>query len=224
MLVLIAALQVVMGWLQYDESKRKRIEAEEVLVKAQKVFTNVSSSSIEMKHKVDNVMSEVNKTVIMTQEMADNANKNIIETKKSFNNLAVNLTIPVASALALHSDFTIYMKLKDKIEQINTVGSSLKNLGIDQKGIDEAISPFMSMITYRHVKRILHLIDKQLPNNKKKYSNNPNASSDEWSLNKINKIINDNKIKPSKELQEAIKDLEYFEKYKKLRHPDSWQG
>jgi hypothetical protein len=49
LMVIIAISQAFMAWLQYDESKKKRVEADDVLKKAKQVFGQASSNAHEMK-------------------------------------------------------------------------------------------------------------------------------------------------------------------------------
>ena len=230
-MVLIVAVQAYIGYqqnelskIQTDEAKKKRIEAEEVLAKARTTFANVSANSIEMKVKTAKVLSEASATALLTRQMTDTANKSIKETKSTFHELAVTLTEPVTASLALQGNLMVYIPLKDKIEQIDNVSNSLRKLGVSEKDIEKAIDPFTSMISYKHKQRILYLLNEQLPNNKKLFKEISEINTNEWSLKQIYIVIKDNNIQPSKELHNAILDLEYYEKNKKLRRENSWQG
>ncbi len=224
LMVLIAISQAAMGWLQYDESKKKRIEAEEVLANARNVFSNVSTNSIEMKVKTGRVISEANKSALLTKQMTDNANKKIKETKATFHELAVTLTEPVTTSLALQGNWMVYIPLKDKIEQIDNVSNSLRKLGVSESDINKAIDPFTSMISYNHMRRILYMLNEQLPNNKKLFKDISEININKWHLAQVRMAIKNNNIQPSAELEDAILDLEYYEKNKKLRRGDAWQG
>ena len=194
------------------------------MAKARSTFANVSANSIEMKVKTAKVLSEARATVLLTRQMANTANKSINETKTTFHELAVTLTEPVTTSLALQGNWMVYMRLKDKIEQIENVSNSLRKLGVSEKDIEKAIAPFTSMISYNHKQRILYLLNEQLPNNKKLFKDISEINTNKWSLKQIYIVIKDNNIKPSEQLHDAILDLEYYEKHKKLRRENAWQG
>ena len=74
------------------------------------------------------------------------------------------------------------------------------------------------------MRRILNHTNKALPESNKIFSNIEDINADEWTLDKVRALLNENKIEPDGELKEVILDLEYWEKYKRLRRENKWQG
>lgn len=62
-MAIIALSQAVMGWLQFEEARKKRLEAEEVLSKARVIFTRASTSAMitEMTNRKANEVLETTK-------------------------------------------------------------------------------------------------------------------------------------------------------------------
>lgn len=84
-MVLIAIVQAIMGYIQYKESKIKRIEAAEVLAKAQHVFMIASTNSNEMKIRASEVLavakSESNNALVKSSSVLRIAETNAMLAK-----------------------------------------------------------------------------------------------------------------------------------------------
>ena len=74
------------------------------------------------------------------------------------------------------------------------------------------------------MRRILNHLNNALPKANKIFSNIGNINTEEWDLDRVRKILDENKIEPDGELKEVILDFEYWEKDKKLRRENKWQG
>ncbi len=72
-MMIVAFVQCVMAWLQYDESKRKRIEADAVLMEARHVFSIASTNSVSIK-------KEALKVLANSKKISQNA---IVESNKA---------------------------------------------------------------------------------------------------------------------------------------------
>lgn len=137
--------------------------------------------------------------------------------------LAVTLTDPVASTLAVPGPMQ-YIHLKYKIEQINHISSVLREMGVPQKSIDEAVSIFVSRVRGDHMRHILGLINMKLPADKKLFKDVYEIDLSSWDMSRIRKVMTENGIESKGDLAEAILDLEFYEKNRKLRRENIWQG
>ncbi len=138
--------------------------------------------------------------------------------------LAVSISDPIASSLATSDNAFTYVHLKYKIEQIENIRQILKELEIPNKEIDDALNVFTKRIRRDHMRRILNHTNKSLPESNKIFANIKDINTDEWTLDKVRALLNENKIEPDGELKEVILDLEYWEIHKRLRRENKWQG
>lgn len=109
-MVVIAILQAVIGGFQLNDSRLKRIEAEDVLKKARHVFMLASSNSNTMKIQTALVLKKAEDTADFTNAMASKASNEIKDTRRSFQDLAVSLTDPLITTFALQGEILYYVK------------------------------------------------------------------------------------------------------------------
>lgn len=245
LMVLIAASQMInaRGQLkisqeQVNETKLKRIEAKEILDKAQNTFNIVSTNTYEMKAKTSNmlktasiavdksfdVLKKAETNAAIAKTLTDRTEIDLRNTKTSFHKLAVALTEPVSTSLAIGSNPFIYQPKKSKIAQIEKIQESLRKLGLSENEIKEAIAPFVLKVYHDHVERILYTLNTSLPNNKKIFKDNLTVEETEkWNIKRLRNFLSENDIEPEGELKETILDYEYYDKHHKLRREGVWQ-
>lgn len=154
---------------------------------------------------------------------AREAEQKAITTADHMKKLAVALTDSVVTSLTVPGPFQ-YVHLKYKIEQIDRISSILREIGVPQKSIDEAISTLVSRVRGDHMKRVLNLINMKLSNDKKLFKDISDIDISLWNINRARKIMKENAIESIGELRETILDMEFYEKNKKLRRENKWQG
>lgn len=216
LMVVVAFSQVVIAGFQTYESHTKKVEAEDVLKNARHTFMIASSNSSEMKMQAAKVLKNANDTDKFTKDMAKKAESDITETKKSFQDLAVALTDATVTSLALQGEIIYGMTPQAKEKQIDTIVDKLRKLGVSESGVDTAVESFTTLQRYKLFDRVLYLINEQLPANKK-VANIGQTKDIDRSMNYIDVLLKTNNIHPTGELNHAILDLKYYDKYKRLR-------
>ena len=97
-------------------------------------------------------------------------------------------------------------------------------MGIPENDIDKSVGGLNKRIRRDHMRRILDIVNKQLPDNKKISKDIWTLDVSAWDINRVRKLLKDNAIEEKGDLKDAILDLEYYEKNKKLRRENIWQG
>ena len=136
LMVIIAISQAVMGWLQYDESKMKRIEAEEVLAKAEsnskRVFGIASTNSYNSSKKAEEISlyakNETAKAVAKSIEVLTIANDNALLAKNMTENSKTEMKNTVTAVNSqLKGSNSLIKKTSDEFVTIKTNVQSLKS-------------------------------------------------------------------------------------------------
>jgi hypothetical protein len=146
-------------------------------------------------------------------------NQQIQLTKK----IALVLADSVDTSLAVNS-FMEYIRLPYKIEQIGHLKKILREMGIPENDIDKSVGGLDKRVRRDHMRRILDIVNKQLPDNKKISKDIWTLDVSTWDINRVRKLLKDNAMEEQGDLKDAILDLGYYEKNKKLRRESIWQG
>lgn len=99
--------------------------------------------------------------------------------------------------------------------------TSLKRLGVNNEDIREAQKGFDRWLAFDHGLKICEATKGNWP--KTKEGKRFHMYTDDYAItaNEFQKFVDDNNL-VSKEVNEAIEDLRYFESNKKLRRPEQW--
>lgn len=99
--------------------------------------------------------------------------------------------------------------------------TSLKGLGVDDEDIKEAQKGFDRWLVFDHGLKICEAAKGNWP--KTEGGKCFHMYTDDYAItaNEFQKFVDDNNL-ASKEVNEAIEDLRYFESNKKLRRPEQW--
>lgn len=133
--------------------------------------------------------------------------------------LALSISSPVVSLLAIESSFQ-YLPLKYKLEYAQKIRSSLQELDIEEKRIDETLSTIYRRVEESNTERVLWAMNEKLPPEEKLFKSREDIVTENWPLDAVKRKCTELGI----DVSEEIKDLEYFRETRKLRNPDAWQG
>jgi hypothetical protein len=133
--------------------------------------------------------------------------------------LAISISSPVASLMAVSNSFE-YLHLKYKLEYAEEIRSSLKELKISEDKIDSALSALYDRVSEDHIKKALWTLNEQLGEGQKLFQSYDEIDPDAWPLDAIKRESK----KLGVNIDDKIKEYEYFVQNKKLLTPDNWQG
>lgn len=133
--------------------------------------------------------------------------------------LAISISSPVASLMAVSSSFQ-YLHLEYKLEYAEEIRSSLKELKISDEKINSALSALYDRVSEDHIKKALWALNEQLGEGQKIFKNYEEIDPESWPLDAIKRESK----KLGINIDENIKEYEYFVQKKKLLKPESWQG
>lgn len=133
--------------------------------------------------------------------------------------LAISISSPVASLMAVSSSFQ-YLHLRYKLEYAEEIRSSLKELKISEDKIDSALSALYDRVSEDHIKKALWALNEQLGEGQKLFGSYDEIDPDSWPLDAIKRESK----KLGVNIDDKIKEYEYFVQNKKLLTPENWQG
>lgn len=133
--------------------------------------------------------------------------------------LAISISSPVASLMAVSSSFQ-YLHLEYKLEYAEEIRSSLKELKISDEKINSALSALYDRVSEDHIKKALWALNEQLGEGQKIFKNYEEIDPESWPLDAIKRESK----KLGINIDENIKEYEYFVQKKKLLKPENWQG
>ena len=93
---------------------------------------------------------------------------------------------------------------------------------LPKKKIEVACSTIYQRVGSDHIRKVLRSLLNSNPEKTGLFEGLDEGKMD--SIQDVEKFIKDNDLKRSKETDEAILDLQYFLKNKKLRRDDQWQS
>ncbi|NTV19046.1 MAG: hypothetical protein HGA83_06425 [Bacteroidales bacterium] len=133
--------------------------------------------------------------------------------------LAISISSPVASLMAVSSSFQ-YLHLKYKLEYAEEIRNSLKKLKISDEKISSALSALYDRVSEDHIKKALWALNEQLGEGQKLFKSCDEIDPDSWPLDAIKRESK----KLGVNIDDKIKEYEYFVQNKKLLTPENWQG
>ncbi|MDD5141722.1 MAG: hypothetical protein PHY43_15845 [Verrucomicrobiales bacterium] len=138
--------------------------------------------------------------------------------------LGLSLSAPTVDELAVSGRMLQYLPLKHKLERVEKIAETLKNLGASPKEIEEACSTIYQRVTDDHMRRVLYSLRSSNPGKESLFEGLDDGKMDNFDKSKLENFIKDNKLKKSEETEESILDYDYFLKNKKLRREEGWQS
>ncbi len=133
--------------------------------------------------------------------------------------LALSISSPVVSLMAINGVLQ-YLPLQYKLEYAEEIRKSLKELKIPEDKVSSALSSLYDRVADDHIRKILWTLNEQLDEETKLFKRYEDIDPESWPLDAIKKESNKLDIN----VDEKIKEYEYFMKNKKLLIPDNWQG
>ncbi len=136
--------------------------------------------------------------------------------------LGLSLSSPIVDEMAVSGRMLQYIPLKHKLERVEKIEDNLRKLGASKEEIEVACSTIYERVGSDHIRNVLRSLLNSNPEKKGLFEGLDDGKMD--SIRDFEKFIKDNDLKRSKETDEAILDLQYFLKNKKLRREDQWQS
>jgi hypothetical protein len=136
--------------------------------------------------------------------------------------LGLSLSSPIVDEMAVSGRMFQYIRLKHKLERVEKIEDNLRKLGASKEEIEAACSTIYERVGSDHRRKVLRTLLNSNPEKKGLFEGLDEGKMD--SIRDFEKFIKDNDLKKSKETDEAILDLQYFLKNKKLRREDQWQS
>lgn len=133
--------------------------------------------------------------------------------------VALNVAEPTISLLAVSGPFQ-YLPLKYKLEYANKISKTLQELNVSEEETELVLSSLYDRVEEEHKRKILVRLNKELDDDSKIFSTIDDLKLEDWEINQVIKIAEENNIDVSAELA----DYKFFIKNKTLRNPDDWQG
>ena len=136
--------------------------------------------------------------------------------------LGLSLSSPIVDEMAVSGRMFHYIRLKHKLERVEKIEDNLRKLGASKEEIEVACSSIYERVGNDHIRKVLRSLLTSNPEKNGLFEGLDEGKMD--SIRDFEKFIKDNDLKRSKETDEAILDLQYFLKNKKLRREDQWQS
>jgi hypothetical protein len=137
--------------------------------------------------------------------------------------LGLSLSSPIVDVLSVRGPFQ-YIPLKYKIERVEKIAQTLKELGASKAAIDDVCSTMYIRVTGDHMRNILRNLSAANPGKEALFEGMQDGNMDDWDQSALDEFIKENSLVVDKETQECIEDREYFLKNKRIRRDDKWQG
>jgi len=113
-----------------------------------------------------------------------------------------------------------YLPLKYKLEYAEEIRNSLKELKISDEKISSALSALYDRVSEDHIMKALLALNEQLGEGQKLFKSYDEIDPDLWSLDAIKRESK----KLGVNIDDKIKEYEYFVQNKKLLTPENWQS
>ena len=136
--------------------------------------------------------------------------------------LGLSLSHPIVDEMAVSGRMLQYIPLKHKLERVEKIEDNLRKLGASKEEIEVACSTIYERVGSDHIRNVLRSLLNSNPEKKGLFEGLDGGKMD--SIRDFEKFIKDNDLKRTKETDEAILNLQYFLKNKKLRREDQWQS
>jgi hypothetical protein len=136
--------------------------------------------------------------------------------------LGLSLSSPIVDEMAVSGRMLQYIPLKHKLERVEKIEDNLRKLGASKEEIEVACSTIYERVGSDHIRNVLRSLLNSNPEKKGLFEGLDDGKMD--SIRDFEKFIKDNDLKRTKETDEALLDLQYFLKNKKLRREDQWQS
>lgn len=131
------------------------------------------------------------------------------------------LSKPIVDEMAPGS-MVEYWPLKSKLERVEAIEASLRKLGASSEEISKVTANLYGRVIRDHILTALSLLRSANPGKESLFKGLEDGKMDD--IQDINKFIKDNGLKTNREVEEAVEDLNYFRKNKRLRREEGWQG
>ena len=138
--------------------------------------------------------------------------------------LGVALSEPIVDEMAVSGRMLQYIHLKYKLERVAKIEETLQKLGASPDEIETACSVIYVRVTQDHVRHILYALKAANPGKETLFDGLDGGKMDQWDEQRVEKLVKDNALQKNHAVEEAILDLQYFLKNKKLRREEEWQS
>src|SRR5260221_8528400 len=146
------------------------------------------------------------------------------ETIEHLKGLGVAVSSPGVDALAMSGRLMEYIPLKYKLQRVETIYKTLRELGVSDANAAEACAMMYDRVLSDHIKSVVANLFASNPGKEPLFDGIDKGKFNAWDKAQFEKLIKDNDLKHSPETDECLLDLEYWMQHKKLRREDKWQG
>jgi hypothetical protein len=138
--------------------------------------------------------------------------------------LGLALSAPIADELAISGRMLQYIPLKYKLERVQKIAATLKELGASQAEIDLATATIYGRVSHDHLIGIVYLLRDLNKDKAPLFQGIEEGKMNSWDRATVESFITSNGLVKNDEVDERFLDLEFFERTKTLRRPDRWQS
>jgi hypothetical protein len=139
--------------------------------------------------------------------------------------LGLSLSAPIVDDLAMSGRLFQYMPLTHKLDRVEMIVATLKQLGASQTEIDAVTATIYGRIINDHNAGILRVLRQLNPVKAELFQGLEEGKLGvDWDRAKLDAFITSNGLIKNNEIDESFADLDYFIKTKKLRRPERWQS
>jgi hypothetical protein len=131
--------------------------------------------------------------------------------------LGLALSAPIVGMLQ-------YIPLKYKLDRVQKIAATLKELGASQAEIDLATGTIYGRVSHDHLTAILYLLRDLNKDKAPLFQGIDEGKMNSWDQSTVENFITSNGLVKNDEIDERFLDLEFFERTKTLRRPDRWQS
>lgn len=138
--------------------------------------------------------------------------------------LGLTLTSPIVDEMAVSGNMLQYIHLKYKLERVAKIADTLHKLGASDKEVADAGGLLYQRVTSDHLSRVFSSLRRSNPGKEASFESLDRTKTESWDTARLEAFIEDNGLTKSEEVEEYIRDLEYFVKNRRLRRESQWQG
>jgi hypothetical protein len=109
--------------------------------------------------------------------------------------LGLALSAPTVDELAISGRMLQYIPLKYKLERVEKIAETLKNLGASEEEINKACSTIYQRVTSDHVRSIFYSLRQANPGKEQLFQGIDDGKLDGFDVNKLDDFIRDNGLK-----------------------------
>jgi hypothetical protein len=138
--------------------------------------------------------------------------------------LSLVLSAPIVTELAVSGQMLKYVPLKYKLEYIEKISSTLRQLGASESEIEDTCATMFQRVRSDHIKAAIRSLKKANKDKSAVFDGCEDWAIHDWDKDRLEAFVREHALDRDEEVAEWISDLDYFERTKKLRRDDKWQS